>query len=564
MSKPLVKTATVLFVAITVVAAGGGTAVAAASTVSQNPGPYAAPGCLAVEPQNDLQNVSVNYLNSEVEPQVSVDPTNAARLVGVWQQDRWTNGGAHGLVAGYSANGGVSWTVSPQPFSVCYHASGFPGPYLNYQRASDPWVSIGPGTPGSPSSGSTAYSVSISFDQTPYPGDPNARNNAVGAATSYDGGATWTNVQAIIADPCIKGTPPGPGYQCNNAKSLPFNDKESVTADPVKPGVAYAVWDRLLTPPASFPGILRERAYFGPALFAKTTDFGKTWSAPRIILGLPSQDQTIGNQIVVDRQTGALYDFFNLIQNASNRGGNRGYSVAFVKSTDGGATWSAPKVVAALQTVGVSDPNNVDPSNDAPPAESRTGDIIPEPAINPTTGQLYVVWQDARFNGSANDEVVISTSSNGGAIWSAPELVNAHTGQPAYDPSVYVNAAGTVGVSYFQWQRTVTGNEETNFFIRHSTSPGSSTAGPAFDAATRVDGPFNNLAAPWAGGYFLGDYMGLVANPSGFIPFYVKTNCADGSASTQPSCRAIQSVLKPTDLTATRNNSTDVYAAPGS
>ena len=116
MSKPLVKTATVLFVAITVVAAGGGTAVAAASTVSQNPGPYAAPGCLAVEPQNDLQNVSVNYLNSEVEPQVSVDPTNAARLVGVWQQDRWTNGGAHGLVAGYSANGGVSWTVSPQPF----------------------------------------------------------------------------------------------------------------------------------------------------------------------------------------------------------------------------------------------------------------------------------------------------------------------------------------------------------------------------------------------------------------------------------------------------------------
>jgi hypothetical protein len=109
----------------------------------------------------------------------------------------------------------------------------------------------------------------------------------------------------------------------------------------------------------------------------------------------------------------------------------------------------------------------------------------------------------------------------------------------------------------------VSGNEPTNLLIRHSTSPGSSAAGPAFGAATMLDGPFNNLAAPFAFGYFLGDYMGLVANTSGFIPFYVKTNCSDGSATTQPSCRAIRSVLSPTDLTPTRNNSTDVYAVSG-
>ena len=244
-------------------------------------------GCLALEPQPG----SLNYLNSEVEPQVAVDPTNPSHLVGTWQQDRWSNGGAHGLVAGYSNDGGASWHVSPQPFSACYHASGFPGAYLNYQRASDPWVSIGPGAPaGSPAS-STVYSVSISFDQTAFPGDPNALHNAVGAATSYDGGATWTNVQTIIDDPCLVGTPPGPGYQCNNAKSFLFNDKESVTADPVHPGVAYAVWDRLVAPPATGPGFVHERAYFGPALISKTTDFGKTWSHPRVIVGLPSIDR---------------------------------------------------------------------------------------------------------------------------------------------------------------------------------------------------------------------------------------------------------------------------------
>jgi hypothetical protein len=545
---------------ITLIATGAGPALAATApaTVSANPSPYATPGCLAL----DDQPGSLNYLNSEVEPWVSVDPRNGSHLVGAWQQDRWNNGGAHGLVAGYSSDGGASWAVSPQPFSVCYHLSGYPGPYLNYQRASDPWVSIGPGAPGNPR-GSTVYSVSISFDQTPYPGDPKAVKNAVGAATSYDNGRTWTNVQAIIADPCITGTPSGPGYQCRNPRAYLFNDKESVTADPTRPGVAYAVWDRLVAPPASPIGFLRERAYFGPALFSRTTDYGRTWSHPRVIVGLPSQNQTIGNQIVVDRRTGTLYDFFNLIQNASNARGHRGYNVAFVKSTDGGRTWTRPRVVASMQTVGVSDPANLDPDTNTPPAPSRTGDINPEPAINPTTGQLYVVWQDARFNGLRNDEVVISTSSNGGASWSPPKLVNTHTGQPAYDPSVYVNASGVVGVSYFQWLTTVRGNEPTRLYIRHSTMPGTSARAPAFGPTTALDGPFNNLAAPFAGGYFLGDYQGLVANSSGFIPFYARTNCSNGNAGTQPSCRAIRSVLNPTDQTPTRNNSTDVYAIRG-
>ena len=81
-----------------------------------------------------------------------------------------------------------------------------------------------------------------------------------------------------------------------------------------------------------------------------------------------------------------------------------------------------------------------------------------------------------------------------------------------------------------------------------------------------IDGPFNNLAAPFdsAGGYFLGDYEALTWGSGGWTPFYVKTNCADGTATTQPSCAAITSVLSPADVTPTGNDSTAVYAAPGS
>ena len=62
---------------------------------------------------------SVNYPDAEVEPHVTVDPTNPTHLVAMFQQDRWNNGGARGLAASVTHNGGTSWTVVPLPFSRC-------------------------------------------------------------------------------------------------------------------------------------------------------------------------------------------------------------------------------------------------------------------------------------------------------------------------------------------------------------------------------------------------------------------------------------------------------------
>jgi hypothetical protein len=49
----------------------------------------------------------------------------------------------------------------------------------------------------------------------------------------------------------------------------------------------------------------------------------------------------------------------------------------------------------------------------------------PAAAIDPETGDLYVVWEDARFSGS--DETVITRSTDGGATWSTPTRVNSPT-----------------------------------------------------------------------------------------------------------------------------------------
>ena len=37
------------------------------------------------------------------------------------------------------------------------------------------------------------------------------------------------------------------------------------------------------------------------------------------------------------------------------------------------------------------------------------------------------------------------------------------------------------------------------------------------------------LAAPFAGGFFVGDYEAIGVNGSTFLPFFVQTNCTDNS-----------------------------------
>src|SRR5437667_873090 len=108
---------TVFLVILTIVVTAHGVLVHAAPSPVKVSGasPYAS--CLnAGEP-------GTNFGNAEVEPDVAVNPTTVGtanvNLIGVWQQDRWNNGGAHGLVAGFAFDGGTTWGATPLPFSGC-------------------------------------------------------------------------------------------------------------------------------------------------------------------------------------------------------------------------------------------------------------------------------------------------------------------------------------------------------------------------------------------------------------------------------------------------------------
>jgi hypothetical protein len=453
-------------------------------------------------------------INGEVEPQVAVNPTTVGakkfNVIGVWQQDRWSNGGAQGLVAGASFNGGDSWQETALPFSACApNAIIDPFTGTPYNRGSDPWVSFGPD--------GTAYAAGLLATNTTLGTAGGTNDTAVATVTSSDGGKTWQNPNLVKSD---QGT--SPVFEATHF----FNDKESITADPLVAGTAYVVWDRLEAPSQSPDAVLVSHAFRGPAWFSKTVDGGKTWSPGRVIFDPGQNSQTIGNVILVDHQSGKLYDFFDEISNTgSPKFTPRGISVDFITSTDGGSTWSSPSVVSAQQVAADVDPNTG--------AALRTAEEVPSVAIDPNTGELYVVWEDARFTAGTVNQAVITTSTDGGATWSSAAPVSTVTGRPAFTPTVAVNASGTVAVTYYDLRSLLSGNTSTlptDLWLK--TSP---AGGAAFTPDTHVAGPFNMLAAPHTGaGFFVGDYEGIGVNGSTLLPFFVQTNCTDTTCPANP------------------------------
>jgi hypothetical protein len=490
----------------------GGAELDPLETIS-GPSPFA--GCTA---DGFKQQEGTLFPQTEIEPWVAANPASEGNLIAGWQQDRWSNGGARGLASAYSKDGGETWkTIVPPKISAC--AGG------TYKRASDPWVSFAPD--------GTAYFMSLVFD----PDLPSGAfgPNGMTVSRSTDGGKTWGPPIALVEE--------GAGQV--------LHDKNSLTADPTDARYAYAVWDRLRD--FTLPGgrgqaaravglrvkttagdgvvaarerarLLRQRAksgerqptevfFEGPAVLSRTTDGGRTWSPVEVIYDPGPNAQTIANQIVVTPDGGVLDFFTEILPNGGTR-------IGLIRSTDKGATFGPPSYPTTIATTfGAVTPDAQE--------LIRDGAILFDAAVDPQSGNLYLVWQDVRFN--AVDQTAFAMSTDGGATWSSPARIDKtppsdnDLREQAIIPSIEVGPGGTLAVTYYNFRfDNDTGREDTDHWAILCDPAADDCSDPSSwsDELRLTEKSFNYLKAPNANGLFLGDYMGLVATSDKVLPVF--------------------------------------------
>jgi photosystem II stability/assembly factor-like uncharacterized protein len=466
------------------------------------------PNCTAGQGPAD----SVVFAGAEAEPWLSVNPKNPRNIIGFSQQDRWSNGGARALTFSVTHDGGRHWKKVLFP-GVGQCTGG------TYQRISDPGVSFAPD--------GTAYSIalaaSFSADNT------SLQFSGIFVSKSTDGGDTWSKAIALKEDA-------DPNF---------FNDKELITADPTNSKRAYAVWDRTNEEGGQ------------PVWFSRTTDGGRTWEPARIIYD-PTPGFTISNQVAVLPDGTLLNMFFEGPAGAEEESGQESGQesgvesapaanldeararvsrraqqepdenvIRVIRSTDHGKTWSKPITVAVDVPAEIVDPDQGRPL--------RTGDIVPDIAVDQRSGRAYVVWQDASVTRS-QAAVLLTSSGDGGRHWTAPVRVSrtpdsaAQGNGQAFTPTVDVSADGTVGVTYYDFRNnTPAAGVPTDYFIVTCRGSGCLNATGRW-REQHVGGPFDVTLAPDAGGLFLGDYMGLDHAGPVFVANFSMTQPIAGNA----------------------------------
>lgn len=420
-----------------------------------------------------------------IEPTVAADPSDPRRIAAVWPQDH-----QRGVVIAVTRDGGRNWKRSVVPGLT--RCSGGRYDYVDDPMATfthDGGVVVTGGVDMADESASAALST-----------------------RSDDGGRTWARPSVILeeTDPQQGGVAAG--------QAVP---------DPRDPTVLYVVGPR-------FPAEARTR---NQGWISRSTDGGRTWQTPRIVVEPAEGSMATGHRLTVLRD-GTLLDLHTHVRFRTGSGLSE-YTLQAVRSTDGGATWSAPQKIAAMKSrIAIQDPETGD-------HVSHTTSLLSDTAVDPRTGRLYAVWQDARFSGDTADGIALVSSGDGGRTWSEPIKVNRTpttipvANQQTFTVSVAVGRDGTLAVSYSDFRHNDSGTPllTDRWLARCRPAPGNSCTNPTakWRENRLTDTSFDMRQAPRIPdassprGFFLGEQMGLVATGRGFTSTWA-TPDAPGSA----------------------------------
>jgi hypothetical protein len=264
----------------------------------------------------------------------------------------------------------------------------------------------------------------------------------------------------------------------------------------------------------------------------RSTDAGRTWpDEPQVIS--PPQDPVlpfgpfvIGVHVVADQNDPNTFYAVWLDTLTGSLDGSGLSPLWLARTTDGAKTWKPAHIIQRISEI----PNVF-------PRQGFRNLSLPIMAAGPS-GELYVTYADynaapdpASDEDGAQADIKIIKSTNRGASWSEPRLVNQDgTNADQFQPYIRVTPRGQVDVSFFdrRLDRPDPPNHPGNFFI--DTFLARSNDGGATWKETRLshdswDPSINPPISP--SGEFIGDYQGLVADDCFAIPFVNDTHLAN-------------------------------------
>ena len=245
-------------------------------------------------------------------------------------------------------------------------------------------------------------------------------------------------------------------------------DKPWIAVDIPRAGALTCSVSGANTPPQSFPGgnvyvaysaFQNQQETLSQIMFSRSRDCGATWSAPVALSAINSNQAPA---ISIDPNTGAVYVAWRVFS-----GGITGTTDAlmFVKSTDGGQTFSAPVTIASAAPA--TGQILYSPFDQATTITDAQGNILDArfrtngyPALGVDgNSNIYVAWAQ-RGAGPSGDARIVMSSSVGGQTWSAPIAVDNPSSRGHQIMPAMSIAGGKLTLIYYDLRDT---NTEGNF-----------------------------------------------------------------------------------------------------
>ncbi|MCW8810313.1 MAG: T9SS type A sorting domain-containing protein [Ignavibacteriaceae bacterium] len=301
---------------------------------------------------------------------------------------------------------------------------------------------------------------------------------SLGVATSTNFGTNWTT---------------------HIAYGVSSQDKEHLMVDktPTSPYVnrVYLPWSDLNS---------------SNAALVYSSDFGVTWSSYKnLSTGLGGSFYQGPN--VQTAANGDVYVAY-AIYDAQWTDGEDG--IGFSKSTDGGDTWTNLRAFDH-ENFGIrgnlSSKNGIRVNSFPAMAVDRSG--------GPNDGNIYICWPQRNFAPAGSDpDIVLITSTDGGATWSTGTRVNddpLNNGKDQYFPWCTVDQSTGQLIVIFYDSRDVP-NNQANVYMATSNDGGYTFENIIISDQPHTPAPISGLA----GGY-AGDYIGVAALDNIAYPFWM-------------------------------------------